>query len=249
MARVDLEVRDGVAVVTLHNPPVRNAITEDMAASVVALCDQVDADTSVGAMILTGANEDFCTGADTKEWEPTKRDPAHPARVRASDLMYGSFQRVGAITVPTISAIKGWAIGAGLNLAMSTDVRVVADDARLRSGFIQAGISPGGGHFSLIGRTSSRDVGAALGLFGQDLSGTEAARIGFAWRAVPSEDLLELALDMGRQAAKDPELSRRVVQTFRNEFGPPTLPWDVAVELERGAQMWSFRRKGLAEES
>ena len=76
-----------------------------------------------------------------------------------------------------------------VNLALSTDLRVIAEDARLIAGFIRIGIHPGGGHFNLVGRLAGREAAAALGVFGEEITGIRAAELGMAWRALPSEDV------------------------------------------------------------
>ena len=157
--------------------------------------------------------------------------------------IYRSFARVGELAPPTVAAIRGGAVGAGLNLALATDLRVVGEDAKLLSGFIPIGLHPGGGHTALLGRLGSREAAAALTLFGERLTGAQAVERGLAWSAVPDAEVDAAALALAAVPAKDPELARRTAASLRTVTGPPALPWNAALELERASQMWSMRRK------
>ena len=120
---------------------------------------------------------------------------------------------------------------------------VVAEDAKLLSGFIPIGLHPGGGHTALLARLGSCEAAAALTLFGERLTGAEAVEHGLAWSAVPDAEVDAAALALAAVPAKDPELARRTAASLRTVTGPPALPWSAALEMERASQMWSMRRK------
>jgi enoyl-CoA hydratase len=173
----------------------------------------------------------------------TGRDPVEDEAYRNLETVYAAFTTVGSIGVPTVAAVRGAAVGAGLNLALATDLRVVSRTARLLPGFAQIGIHPGGGHFTLLARVAGREAAAALGLFGDEVDGERAVALGLAWAAYDDGDVEEQALALARRVAQDPALARRMVASFRRETAAGGVPWDVAVELERSPQMWSLRRK------
>lgn len=241
-AEIRYEVSEGVASITLDAPQRRNALTPPMAEALVAALDEADADRDVGAIVLSGGTS-FCAGADLGLLGDAGTDPAEDVNFRTIETIYAAFVRVGEAKVPTVAAVRGAAVGAGINLALAPDLRVVATDARLMSGFGRLGVHPGGGHFTLLHRAGGRETAAAMGLFGEEVSGTRAAEIGLAWRAVPDDEVEHVARTLARRVARDPELSRRAVASFHRETAQGGLPWDVAVEVERAAQMWSFRRK------
>jgi len=246
--RVAREVRversGGVARLVLDAPTRRNALTVAMAAEVVAACDELDADPSVGAVVVSGGPF-FCAGADRAVLAAAGADPAAPLAYADLGAIYRAFQRVGELAAPTIAAVRGGAVGAGMNLLLATDLRVVAAEARLVSGFLPIGLHPGGGHGHLLARAAGREAAAALALFGARIDGTRAAQLGLAWAAVGDADVEGTALELAEVPGADPELARATARSVRAEAGPPGLPWSAAVELERAAQMWSLRRRDL----
>ena len=244
---IELERRDdGIAVLTLNAPERRNALTVAMAEALTAACEKIDADGASGAVVVRGEGGYFCAGGDRSTLAEAGRDPAEDERYRGMSARYRSFARVGDLAPPTVAAIRGGAVGAGLNLALATDLRVVAEDAKLLSGFIPIGLHPGGGHTALLARLGSREAAAALTLFGERLTGAQAVERGLAWAAVPDAEVDEAALALAAVPAKDPELARRTAASLRTVTGPPALPWAAALELERASQMWSMRRRADA---
>ena len=241
-----LERRDGVVVLTLNAPQRRNSLTEPMAIELLDACNEIDADSTIGAVVLRGAGGYFCSGGDRTTLAAVGVSPARDEAFRVLGRIYDSFRRVGSLQPPTIAAVEGGAVGAGLNLAMATDLRIVAADARLISGFMPIGLHPGGGHATLVARAGGREVTNALVLFGESLSGRECVDRALAWEALPQDEVFGRALELAARAAADPALSRRVARSTRLQAGPPAIGWDAALELERASQMWSMQRKNDA---
>jgi enoyl-CoA hydratase len=156
------------------------------------------------------------------------------------EAVYESFIRVGSLKVPVIAAVRGAAIGAGMNLLLAADVRVVAENARLLSGFLRIGIHPGGGHFNLMSRLAGREAAVAMAICGEEIDGRRAADIGLAWEALPDDQVEARAFELAESAAKDPVLARIAILSSRRLSD---VPWNVATEAERSAQMWSLRRR------
>jgi enoyl-CoA hydratase len=234
----------GIARVTLSNPRRKNAITLEMAADIEAFCDQVEADEAIGAVLVEGAGGYFCSGADTRLLAASSADPASPEAVASLSALYRSFTRVGSLPVPTLSLVTGGAVGAGMNLALATDLLLVTPDAVLDSGFLARGIHPGGGHLMLLGRRVGYQEAAAMALLGRPLSGKAAVDCGLAYAAYPAAELLAAATELVSLAARDPQLTRKVKQSLTLELSAGPVSWPAAVEIERGAQMWSMARKG-----
>jgi enoyl-CoA hydratase len=233
---------DGVAVLTLDAPARRNALTVAMARELIDACETIDADPGAGAVVVRGEGAYFCAGGDRVTLAAAGRDPAGAEAWAGMSAIYASFARVGTLEPPTVAAVRGGAVGAGLNLALATDLRVVAEDAQLLSGFVPIGLHPGGGHTALLGRLGSREAAAALTLFGERVTGAELAARGLAWRALPAAEVDAAARALAAVPARDPELARRTARTLRTTLGPPALPPAAALDLERASQMWSMRR-------
>lgn len=244
---IDLEQDDGVALITLRAPGHRNALTPALAADLVALCDRLDADPAVGAVVLTGADGHFSAGAHRQVLADAAADPADPVAYAHISSIYAAFQRFGRLVVPTIAAVRGSAVGAGVNLMLAADLRIVGESARILAGFLRVGIHPGGGHFVLMSRAAGRETTAAMSLFGEEVTGVQAVQSGLAWACVPDAEVVPRALELAARAAKDPELARAAVASFRAEVGPPGVSWEVATQAERASQMWSLRRRDLAQ--
>jgi enoyl-CoA hydratase len=242
VSEIELSIEGHVAVITMAAHDRRNALTPEMAEDLVAACNEADWDADVGAVVVTGGPY-FCAGAHRDTLAGAGSDPLGEPAYSNLSVVYRAFVRVGELEAPTIAAIRGGAVGAGINLAFATDLRIVAEDARLMAGFSRISLHPGGGFFVLSGRTAGRETTAALGLFGEEITGRGAADLGIAWEALPDGEVEERAKELAARAGADPELSRRTTKSFRQELGPPLVQWPIALDAERAAQMWSLRRK------
>ncbi len=246
MNEVRYSVTDATATITLDAPERRNALSVEMSRELIDAARTAEGDISVGAVVITGG-EHFCAGAVRSVLADTGRDPVEDEAYRNLETVYAAFTTIGQIDLPTIAAVRGAAVGAGLNLALATDLRIVSRTARLLPGFDRIGIHPGGGHLSLLHRVAGREVAAAMGLFGEEVNGARAVDLGIAWSAHEDHEVEESAHALASRVAADPELARRLVRSFRRETAPGGIDWEVAVELERSPQMWSLRRKHSAD--
>src|ERR1700687_807765 len=245
MSEILLEIQDGVALITLNAPDRRNAFVPEMVAELLEVCDRVDDDQAVGAVVICGNGPSFCSGAHRNVLSEAGRDPARSDNFARLGETYQAFVRVGELKAPTIAAVRGHAVGAGVNLMLASDLRIVSESSRIMTGFMRIGLHPGGGHFSLLGRLAGREAAAALSLFGEEIDGRRAAEIGLAWIALPEAEVEPRAIEMAKKAAADPELARAAVRSMRSELGPPGIPWPAALEVEKAVQMWSLRRRAL----
>ncbi len=241
-SEIRLETNGNVATLTLAAPDRRNALTPQMARDLYDACEAIDADKGIGAVVVCGEGKGFCSGAHRATLAAAAADATSDALYKDLTSVYQAFARVGRLEPPTIAAVRGHAVGAGVNLAFATDLRIVAEDATIRAGFLQIGLHPGGGHFTLVGRTAGRETVAALGLFGEDVTGRRAVELGLAWEAVPADQVEPRAHELAERAAGDPELARAVARSMRMELGPPAISWPVALESETATQIWSMRR-------
>ena len=132
------EVSDGIATLTLNNPQERNSMTADMVAEIVTAMDAAESDPNVRVVIVTGTAPAFCAGANLGNLAEATRESLLG--------IYEGFLRVARSPLPTIAAVNGAAVGAGMNLALGCDVRIAAKSAKFDSRFLQLGLHPGGGN-------------------------------------------------------------------------------------------------------
>ena len=228
----------GVAVVTLDDPDRRNALTQPMVDELVAAFEDLEAGTEIGAVVVTGAGPAFCAGADL-----SRLGGGGEGALRG---VYEGFLRVARSPLPTIAAVNGPAVGAGMNLALCCDVRLAARSARFDTRFVRLGLHPGGGHTWMMRRLAGAQTAAATVLFGEVLDGEAAERHGLVWRCVDDDALLDEARAMAARAAEAPhELLRKVKQTMLTMDTITDHAEAVTIELK--PQLWSIEQPEFAE--
>lgn len=242
MPGIELERHGSTALITVENSEVKNALNPDLARELIAVCEEIDADVAIGAAVIRGAGGTFCSGADRRNLD-SQVDQTEDSAYQDAGAIYRSFHRFGKLGVPTIAAVRGAVVGAGLNLMLAADLRVVAHNSKILAGFLDIGLHPGGGFFALAGRVAGRETAAAMGLFSERYDGAAAVAVGLAYQSVDDDQVENRALELAGRAARDPALSRVALASFRAELGPPAMDWDVAINYERPSQMWSLHRR------
>ena len=238
MSLVLLTVTDGVATLTLNNPDERNTLTAPMVAEILAAMDTIEGDPSIGAIVVTGTAPAFCAGANLGNLAT--------ASGQSLGTIYEGFLRIARSPLPTIAAVNGAAVGAGMNLALGCDVRIAARRAKFDTRFLQIGIHPGGGHTWMLRRITGPQNAFATVVFGEVLDGAEAERIGLVWKCVDDDQLLIEAQKMAARAASVPRpLLESVKKTIQDMADVVTHP--EAVERELVPQLWSTKQPWFAE--
>ena len=242
MPLVRSEIEAGVATVTLADPDRRNALTLPMVTEIMDLFDSLEADPAVGAVVVTGEAPAFCAGADLSHLSSSSEGGAEPG-LRS---IYEGFLRIGRSPLPTIAAVNGAAVGAGMNLALVCDVRLAGARARFDTRFLQLGLHPGGGHTWMFRRIAGPQAVAAAVLFGEILDGAEAERVGLVWRCVADDKLLGAAQEMAARAAAAPhELVARTKATIADMAD--VADHGTAVDRELEPQVWSIEQPAFKE--
>jgi enoyl-CoA hydratase len=232
------DVADGVGTLTLNDPDARNSLSAPMVAEIVAAINRFEADDSIGAVVVTGTPPAFCAGANLGNLAEADGD--------SLGRIYEGFLRVARSPLPTIAAVNGAAVGAGMNLALGCDVRIAGRRARFDTRFMQLGLHPGGGHTWMFRRAAGLQTTMAAVVFGEVLDGEEAARVGLVYRCVEDEELLAAAQAMASRAADAPRelviATKRTIAAMANVADHPAA---VAAELE--PQLWSTRQPWFSE--
>jgi enoyl-CoA hydratase len=219
-------ITDRVAVLTVSNPERRNAMNLELSAKLVDAVHSAAGDDGVGAIVITGEEPAFCAGGDLSEL--AKADPATLRTV------YAGFLAVADCPLPTIAAVNGAAVGAGLNLALACDLRLAGPRAKFDARFLPLGLHPGGGYTWMAQRVLGPQGAAALTLFGDVVDADEAARIGLVYRVC--DDVVAAAVELGaRAAAAPPDLVRTTKATLRLTAGMATQTEAVEVEVRAQA--------------
>lgn len=236
--RLDVNGDQRVAVVTLDDPDRRNALNADMVTEIIEVFDRLEADDGVGAVVVTGAAPAFCAGANL----------GNLAEASGEDLtgIYEGFLRIARSSLPTVAAVNGAAVGAGMNLALVCDVRLAAERARFDTRFVDLGLHPGGGHTWMLRDAVGPHHARAMVLFGQILDGREAERVGLVWRCYEDAALLDEAVALAARAASGPKpLVAAVKETLSDMAAVDNH--DDAVARELDVQVWSTRQPFFAE--
>lgn len=238
MTLVLVDVSDGVATLTLNNPGERNTLTQPMVTEIIAAMDSIEANPGVGALVVTGAAPAFCAGANLGNLMESSDE--------SLGRIYEGFLRIARSPLPTIAAVNGAAVGAGMNLALGCDVRLAARRAKFDTRFLQIGIHPGGGHTWMLRNIAGPQAAMAAVIFGEVLDGAEAERIGLVHRCVDDDQLLAAAHEMAARAASAPRdlviLTKQTIKDMANIAQHPT-----AVKRELVPQLWSTRQPWFAE--
>lgn len=242
MSLVRTDIHAGVATVTLTDPERRNALTLPMVTEIIDTFDTLEGDPAVGAVVVTGAAPAFCAGADLSHLSSSS-DGGAEGGLRS---IYEGFLRIGRSPLPTLAAVNGAAVGAGMNLALVCDVRLAGERARFDTRFLQLGLHPGGGHTWMARRIAGPQTVLATVLFGEVLDGAEAERVGLVWRCVPDAGLLAAAQEMAERAASAPrELARRTKATIAAMADIDDHA--AAVDRELEPQVWSLEQPAFKE--
>jgi enoyl-CoA hydratase len=228
-----LDISDGVATITLNNPSERNTLTAPLVAEIVRIMDRVESDESIGAIVVTGAAPAFCAGANLGNLQTSTAE--------SLGNIYEGFLRIARSALPTIAAVNGAAVGAGMNLALGCDVRIAARRARFDTRFLQIGIHPGGGHTWMLRRIAGPQTTMATVVFGEVVDGAEAERLGIVHRCVDDDRLLEVAHAMAARAAAAPR--ELVIETKKTVKAMADVgEHSDAVARELTPQLWSTRQ-------
>ena len=238
MSLVLTNIDEGVATLTLNNPDERNTMTAPMVDAIVASMDAFEADESVGAVVVTGAGTAFCAGANLGNLQTATRE--------SLGNVYEGFLRIARSPLPTLAAVNGPAVGAGMNLALGCDVRIAATRARFDTRFLQIGLHPGGGHTWMQRRIVGPQAAMAAVVFSQVLDGPEAERVGLAYKCVPDDELQSAAHEFARGAATAPRelaiLTKRTIQDMADISSHRD-----AVQREFDPQLWTVQQPWFEE--
>ena len=214
---ISVDITDRVASITLNRPKSMNAINSGLLADVGAALDQIEADASVGAIVITGGQKVFAAGADINEIATLKGPlEAHNFAVTAQQC----FRRIETLRMPVIAAVSGFAFGGGCELALSCDLRIASDTAQFALPEVNLGLMPGAGGTQRLPRLIGMGKALEMLLTGNPVSAENAVAMGLANEVVPANELIPRAVKIAATIASKPavavKLLKSVVQTGMN---------------------------------
>jgi 1,4-dihydroxy-2-naphthoyl-CoA synthase len=212
----------GVVVLTLDQPARRNALAIPMRQSLAAAIDRIEADASVRCVVITGAGGVFCAGGDI-------------SGMNAADLAGGRerfrltarlVQGLVSLTRPVIAAVEGWAVGAGLALALCCDTIVAGSDARFMAGFGKVGLIADFGLLHTLPRRIGEGRARQMLIHGSTLDAARAESIGLVDQVVAPGTSLEAAMEMARALEHTAPLPIALTKSFLAQGLADALEWE-----------------------
>jgi enoyl-CoA hydratase len=235
---------DGVVLLTLDNPAQRNAMSEPMTAAWSNAMQELAADPGVRVVVVTGTGSAFCSGGDPRWIAGDPDAPVHQLRERMLGF-YRAWLSVRQLEVPTIAAINGPAVGAGLCLALACDLRYAATSARMSVPFVRLGMHAGmAATYTLpnvVGEAHARD----LLLTGRMIDAEEALRIGLVSSVTPDNSFLDSVLATAAQVAATAPVASRLTKVALRDGGH--ADFDTAIDWEALAQPVTLATEDLQE--
>lgn len=224
-----------VTTIRLNNPPL-NLVTVELTHALDTVLAEVESDSSVRAVILTGTGERaFCAGSDVKEFESLR------GRVGEGKLLLEKavYRRLANLPMPTIAAIQADALGGGLELALCCDIRVADERAKLGLPEVRLGVMPGSGGTQRLPRIVGIAKAKELILMGEIIDAHEAERIRLVNRVAPQGSAVDLAMEMGETIALRGPFAVREAKRALDAAGDTSLDEGLARELDASERVFS----------
>ncbi len=230
-------IRDRVAIITLNRPEVRNALSDDLSPALRNMIRTCGENPDVGVLLLTGAGSAFCAGGNVKGMgaHRDKAKLAMPFDDRVADLQERQRLLTGALVAlrkPTIAALPGPAVGAGLAIAMACDIRIAARSAFVSTGYLRVALSGDYGIAWLLTRLVGTARARELMFTAEKVDAERCERIGLVNRVVPDEQLQAEAFALAKSLAEGPTLALRYMKDNLDE----ALSFDFATARDQEAE-------------
>lgn len=223
MADLEYTRSEGIGTILLNRPHRKNAFTMDMIDEWSAILREARTDPDVRVIVLTGAGDAFCSGVDLGKY----REGEQPTPLQRKEGLTEQIHRIPLaledLDKPVIAAINGVAVGAGMDMALMCDMRVMARSARLSEGYIRVGLVPGDGGCYYLPRLVGTAKALELLLTGDFVDAAEAGRLGIVNHVVEDEELPEFTTTLARKIADAPPIAikmikRAVYQSARSDL-------------------------------
>jgi len=198
--RVQLEIRKGLAIITINRPEKRNALNQELRSDLYRILIHVDSRDDVRVAIITGVGDAFVAGADIAAMKEYQPEDARKASEHGCEV----FSFIENMRIPVIAAINGWALGGGCELAFACDIRICSDNAMLGQPEVGVGIFPGYGATVRLPRLVGIGRAKEMIYTGRPMGAAEAERIGLVNMVVSRDNLMDEAIKLAKKISEGP---------------------------------------------
>ncbi|MFI5047292.1 MAG: enoyl-CoA hydratase/isomerase family protein [Acidimicrobiia bacterium] len=242
-----LDVRDGVAHVTLNRPDDANAITPELASDLLAAATAIELDPSVRAVLLSGAGKRFCGGGDVRGFHDAGDALAGGVRLLIPEL-HNAISMLVRGDAPVVAAVHGSAAGAGMGFVGMSDIVVAGESTKFVMAYTQIGLSPDGSSSWFLPRVVGLKRALELTLTNRVLSAQEALDFGLITTVVPDADVLNEAGAIAAKLASGPTIAYGIAKRLLHTSLEDTLETHLAREADGFARASTTRdaREGIA---
>ncbi len=231
---VRLEVSDGVGTIRLDRPKM-NALNAQMQREIADVCAEAESRDDVAAVVVYGGERVFAAGADIKEMA----DMSHEDMKEHAHLLQDFTKSLAALSKPTVSAITGFALGGGCEVALSTDLRFAADNAKLGQPEILLGIIPGAGGTQRLARLVGPARAKDLVYTGRFIDAHEALSIGLVDQVHPADEVYDKALEWAKQFVGGPKVALAAAKRAIDQGLDVSLDDGIAFEREEFSALFA----------
>jgi 2-(1,2-epoxy-1,2-dihydrophenyl)acetyl-CoA isomerase len=228
---IKLAKADGLATLTLNAPDKLNAVSRKMIAEIKQAWEEIGADGSVRAVLLTGSGRGFCAGADLSD--PDRKNDANSGS--ALDKFFNPVIRtMRDLPKPIVAAVNGVAAGVGMSFAMASDIAIAAKSASFLQAFARIGLLPDGGSTWFLPRLVGEQRARALAMLAPQISAEQAKQWGLIWDVVEDAELMPKATELAQRLANGPTQSLARIKNAMNQAARNDL--SAQLDLERDFQ-------------
>ena len=230
--------QDGrVVTLTLNRPDTRNALSHDVVSELVAMLNKANDDESVSCLIITGEGKSFSSGGNLKDIRAMTQEnnlSTNELRRWYTDGIQNIPRTMQQITVPTIAAVNGHAIGAGCDLTMMCDIRIASEKAIFAESFMRVGLIPGDGGAWFLPRVIGMSRACEMSYTCDMIDATKADKWGMVSEVVAPDQLLDTAMAMAKRIAAHPPIGIRLAKKLIRDS--QDMPIGAALEMAAGMQ-------------
>ncbi len=222
---------NGLATITLNAPDKLNAVSRKMIAEIKTCWEELAADSSVRAVLLTGAGRGFCAGADLAD--PDREASATADSGAALDKYFNpTIRAMRALPKPIVSAVNGVAAGVGMSFALASDIAIAGKSASFLQAFARIGLLPDGGSTWFLPRLVGEQRARALAMLAPQISAQQAKDWGLIWDVVDDAELMKTATDLARRLADGPTMALSRIKEALGRASGNTLSQQLDVERD-----------------